>query len=326
MALSNVFKNFQAARQANEQAELGDLQKANAIQGMLAQLQARQRESAFASDLESLGEGATEEQRAAVAARHIRDPKALFGIQQKSIDRQDANAARREAVQARADAAREAAQARKESEAAKLEMQGQFAKMQHEVRMSQAANDAARQQETARHNKIMEDIQAQLVQLRGDQAAAKNTPKPAGEPGGQSPENAGKIAMGQQAVEAIGTVRGIVFDKDGKLNRSLVAAMNLPIVSGLPGNSQARIARSAIRNAVEAKLRIETGAAATEPEVERTLARFLPTIADTDESAKFKLDELEKFFKTSLSLTKGAPKPGGGPTRLKFDANGNPVQ
>jgi hypothetical protein len=65
------------------------------------------------------------------------------------------------------------------------------------------------------------------------------------------------------------------------------------------------VARSAIRNAVEAKLRIETGAAATESEVERTLARFLPTVADTPDSAKFKLDELEKFFKSSLSMTKG---------------------
>jgi hypothetical protein len=130
---------------------------------------------------------------------------------------------------------------------------------------------------------------------------------------GLTPENAGKVAMSQQAVEGIGTVRGIVFDKDGKLNRGVVGAMNLPIVSGLSGNSQARIARSAIRNAIEAKLRIETGAAATESEVERTLARFLPTISDTDTSAKFKLDELEKFFKTSLSLTKGI-KPPAKPT------------
>jgi hypothetical protein len=127
--------------------------------------------------------------------------------------------------------------------------------------------------------------------------------------GGLTPENAGKVAMSQQAVDGIGTVRGIVFDKDGKLNRGVVGAMNLPIVSGLPGNSQARIARSAIRNAIEAKLRIETGAAATESEVERTLARFLPTISDTDTSAKFKLEELEKFFKTSLSLTKGITPP-----------------
>jgi len=130
-------------------------------------------------------------------------------------------------------------------------------------------------------------------------------PEPAPKPEGLTPENAGKVAMSQQAVEGIGTTRGIIFDKEGNLNRGIVGAINLPIVSGLPNNSQARIARTAMRNAIEAKLRIETGAAATEPEVQRTLARFMPTVADTKESAKFKLDELEKFFKSSLSLTKG---------------------
>lgn len=133
-------------------------------------------------------------------------------------------------------------------------------------------------------------------------------PKPTDE-AGLTPENAGKVAMSQQSIDSIGVVRSKIFDKDGNLNRNVIGAMNLPIVSGLPGNSDARITRSAMRNAVEAKLRLETGAAATESEVERTMARFVPTLADTKESAKFKLDELEKFFKSSLSLTKGIKKP-----------------
>ena len=134
-------------------------------------------------------------------------------------------------------------------------------------------------------------------------------PPPKADEAGLTPENAGKVSMAQQSVESIGTVRNIIFDKEGNLNRGVVMAMNLPGVSGLPLNSQARIARSAMRNAVEAKLRLETGAAATESEVDRTIARFMPTFADTKESAKFKLDELEKFFKGSLSLTKGIKKP-----------------
>ena len=133
-------------------------------------------------------------------------------------------------------------------------------------------------------------------------------PAPKESEGGLTPENAGKVSMAQQSVESIGTVRNIIFDKEGNLQRGVVMAMNLPGVSGLPMNSQARIARSAMRNAVEAKLRLETGAAATQSEVDRTIARFMPTFADTKESAKFKLDELEKFFKGSLSLTKGIKK------------------
>ena len=134
-------------------------------------------------------------------------------------------------------------------------------------------------------------------------------PPPKADEAGLTPENAGKVSMAQQSVESIGTVRNIIFDKEGNLNRGVVMSMNLPGVSGLPMNSQARIARSAMRNAVEAKLRLETGAAATQSEVDRTIARFMPTFADTKESAKFKLDELEKFFKGSLSLTKGIKKP-----------------
>jgi hypothetical protein len=154
-----------------------------------------------------------------------------------------------------------------------------------------------------------------LVRLVDPKTQQPLAPKPTAAEG-LTPENAGKVAMSQQAVAGVDTVRGIIFDKDGKINRAMVMQMNLPIVSGMPGNSQARIARTAIRNAVEAKLRIETGAAATESEVERTLARFLPTLADTNESAKFKLDELQKFFRNALSMTKGLPKtaPAATPT------------
>lgn len=151
-------------------------------------------------------------------------------------------------------------------------------------------------------------------------------PKPKDE-AGLTPENAGKVAMAQQAIAGVGTVRGLLFDKSGNLNRGLVMAMSIPGTTGLPGNTNARVARSAIRNAVEAKLRLETGAAATQSEIDRTLDRFLPTVGDTPQSAAFKLGELENFFQMSLAQTKGmkSDKPGGA-QRLKFDAQGNPVQ
>jgi hypothetical protein len=122
---------------------------------------------------------------------------------------------------------------------------------------------------------------------------------------GQTPENAGKIAMAQQAIDGVKTLRGLVFGNNGQPKRSLLAAMNVPGTAGMPGNEDARIAYSALRNAVEAKLRMETGAAATEPEVARTLNRFMPTPFDTKASAEFKLNELERFFSSALSQTKG---------------------
>lgn len=125
------------------------------------------------------------------------------------------------------------------------------------------------------------------------------------DPDGQTPENAGKVAMAQQAITSVDEFRTRVFTEDGRLKRGVLAAMMTPGAAGMPGNEDARIAYSAIRNAVEAKLRMETGAAATEPEVQRTINRFMPTPFDTKASADFKLGELQKFFSTALGQTKG---------------------
>lgn len=146
-----------------------------------------------------------------------------------------------------------------------------------------------------------------LVQLKVPGTDKPLTQKPTAAEG-LTPENAGKVAMAQQSVDAIQDFRKLVFDKSGSLNKGVVAAMSVPFFAGLPGHTEARTARSKIRNAIEAKLRLETGAAATESEIQRTLARFLPTLADTKESAETKLKDLETFFKTSLSLTKGIPQ------------------
>lgn len=215
------------------------------------------------------------------------------------------NAANREAAERRAkEAAIQRADEFRQTHEIKL---GQL-DLQRDAMLQRAASDAekrrvdewykAQRLEADRQSRLMDErFKALGLEIRASKASPQE--------GGMTPENAGKVAMAQQSVEGIGTVRSKIFDKDGKLNVGLVAAINTPIVAGLPFNTDARVVRSAIRNAIEAKLRLETGAAATESEVERTLARFMPTPADTSESAKFKLDELEKFFKTSLSQTKG---------------------
>ena len=125
------------------------------------------------------------------------------------------------------------------------------------------------------------------------------------ESGGLSGEAAGKVAMADQAVTDIRGVRNILFDKDGKLDRSLVAAMNVPFSAGVPGHANARSAYSKIQNAVSAKLRIETGAAATESEVRGILDRFLPKVSDPESVVKERLDRLEEFMNTTIDQTKG---------------------
>jgi hypothetical protein len=125
---------------------------------------------------------------------------------------------------------------------------------------------------------------------------------------GMSAESAGKVAMADQAIMDIRGTREIIFDKDGKLNKDIVAAMNVPGTAGLPFNENARGAYSRMYNAVEAKLRIETGAAATEREIKSILNRFLPSISDSDKVAKDKIDRLEEFMNTTIDQTKGVKK------------------
>jgi hypothetical protein len=128
------------------------------------------------------------------------------------------------------------------------------------------------------------------------------------EAGGVAGETAGKVAMADQAIMDIRGVREKLIDDKGKLNRGIVAAMNMPLSSGMPFSSDAREAYSQMYNAVEAKLRIETGAAATGREVVSILNRFLPRVSDTDSVAKNKLERLEEFMKTTLDQTKGVRK------------------
>lgn len=128
---------------------------------------------------------------------------------------------------------------------------------------------------------------------------------------GQTPENAGKIAMAQQAVKDLDSAEALLFGQNGRLMNNVVWGMNVPGFAGMPGNTPARNAYSAIQNAVAAKLRLETGAAANQSEVENIARRFMPTPADTSDSARNKLSRLRDFFNTSLSQTKGVKQQPG---------------
>ena len=142
-------------------------------------------------------------------------------------------------------------------------------------------------------------IDARTGKKIGDAAPKQN------EPAGLAGESAGKIAMADQAVLDLRDARSLLFDDKGELNRGTVAAMNVPFTAGVPGNTAARSAYSKLHNAVAAKLRIETGAAATESEVKGILDRFLPKISDPASVAAERLDRLENFMNTTIDLTKG---------------------
>ena len=145
-------------------------------------------------------------------------------------------------------------------------------------------------------------------------------PIPGGPVGRKTPEQAAKVSLLTTAKEILPQVRNALVSEDPEtgeksVDRALVATMstNAPFTQG-------RLARTRLLDAVEAKLRAESGAAVPQQEVVRAAQRFIPNPLDSDESVIDKMDRLETFLDTSLkatdpelfeSLTKDRVKPEG---------------
>lgn len=139
----------------------------------------------------------------------------------------------------------------------------------------------------------------------GSKGDVMETPyKPAEDPGGMTAETAGKVAMLRQGSSDVDTVEQLLFP-NGKFDRMLAAAASVPFTAGMPGNTNARKIYSAVHNAVQAKLRAETGAAAPDAEVANIVKRFMPGPLDTDESARDKVTRLRAFMQMNLEEIKG---------------------
>jgi len=111
-----------------------------------------------------------------------------------------------------------------------------------------------------------------------------------------SPEASAKRELLVQGVNDIEDYKKMIFTKDGNINRDIVfhAALGTPFTEG-------RKARSLIMNAIEAKLRAESGAAVPEQEVVRMAQRFVPSSGDKDDTIRSKTDRLEQFLKGTLN-------------------------
>ncbi len=130
-------------------------------------------------------------------------------------------------------------------------------------------------------------------------------------------ESAGKLTMIQQALRDLGDVEKLLFTEEGKgeLIKGLAAAANVPAgrafgigriipdvspFGGIETRTKARQINSKLNNALEAKLRIETGAAATQEEFDRLQTRFGITAFDTTASAKDKIKRLKEFMRGAI--------------------------
>jgi hypothetical protein len=115
-----------------------------------------------------------------------------------------------------------------------------------------------------------------------------------------TPEAAAKTAMIVSARQSSEAFKRMLYDKEGKLQRGLIVSMNTP-GGGFPF-SQGRSANVLIKDAIEAKLRAESGAAVPTTEVERAAERFRPSITDSPETVALKLQLLDRFLNDSFNI------------------------
>jgi hypothetical protein len=132
-----------------------------------------------------------------------------------------------------------------------------------------------------------------------------------------TPEGAGKVALMKQARQDLEDAKKLLFDDKGRLRRSTAALSNVGGTAGV--GEDARKVYSYVYNAIAAKLRMETGAAAPPAEVTDIARRFLPSWAmDSTDSAKDKLDRLQEFMDmglTELERSGYVPPGAAGSTR-----------
>lgn len=188
-----------------------------------------------------------------------------------------------------------------------------------------------------------------VIDRKGNMGPANVAPgtNPTPRPGALTPESAAKAQLVEQALGYMPTIRSLFLgdDKEPVVNRSNVAnaAVRMPFTEG-------RKASTLILDAVEAKLRAESGAAVPETEVKRIAKRYIPQVGDNDSTIITKLNNMESFLSgTSAKINRGRTKPSGnkgggssenvsgfvkslpspakalGKTAREVDANGNPT-
>lgn len=125
-------------------------------------------------------------------------------------------------------------------------------------------------------------------------------------------ESAGKFTMLNQALSDLNLAEKMLFPKRAEGQEKF--ARGLAFRAAVPGGQAPFIGKvipdtlggrgtligSKIDNALEAKLRIETGAAATQEEFNRLKSRFGITWMDTYASAKDKIKRLKEFMRNAI--------------------------
>lgn len=113
---------------------------------------------------------------------------------------------------------------------------------------------------------------------------------PGGPAGKQSADSAGKTALIRQGSLDIDRFRKLITNEDGSYNRAILSTLLAPGAIG------SREENSTLFNAVDARLRLESGAAVPPSEVKAMLKTFAPGALDSDKTITSKLNRLKEFF------------------------------
>lgn len=107
--------------------------------------------------------------------------------------------------------------------------------------------------------------------------------------------DAAKAQMLQQGIRDVDAFESMLIKPGGAIDRELLVTMT----GKLPG-STGRMAYSKVYNAIEARLRAESGAAVPDTEVKRMADRFVPSPLDNDATIRDKVQRLREFLAGAL--------------------------
>lgn len=128
------------------------------------------------------------------------------------------------------------------------------------------------------------------------------TPIPGGSKDKLNAGDAAKAAMVLTAKENVEDIKGLVYNKKGKVDWGNIAQAKVPLVGGTIPFTKGRELGVRMEFGIQAITRLETGAAMPPQEVENTRKRFQPVIGDTEEIVKVKLKMYEDFMSRTIKL------------------------
>lgn len=145
-------------------------------------------------------------------------------------------------------------------------------------------------------------------------------------------ESATKAASMQEALKATDALESAYLDGD-KFKTSLAARSNIPLVGSMPFDTEGRNARTNTTFAIESILRGLSGAGVPESEVTRYRDMLSPSVGDTAESFRLKLERTRGILRGSLSAMGPAADraaslnmaPAHNPNVIRYDSQGNRV-